>query len=69
MPMRVFRVTADGDVYRYFLIQSEDLLLSPGVDFDGRSHASTWRPVEVWIERPRLKKGDFLDCLTGCMGG
>jgi len=59
--MKIFRVTADVNNYQYFMFEDSELGISESMKFDGESKAHKWNPPAVYINEPKLKKGNFYD--------
>jgi len=55
--MRVFRVDNDVNHYQYFLPEKEEDALALCMDCTPR--AGAWSPPNVYIYRPKHKRGDF----------
>ncbi len=63
--VKVYQVNCEADFFQFFVVASEKLdekLMfdkKRPLDFDGRSKLKSWKPPEVKIYKPKLKKGDF----------
>ena len=58
LPVRVFKVYQDIDHFQCF--RAKDPKLDPFEDLlHGKSWSSTWSPPSVYLDSPKLKRGDF----------
>ena len=60
--MKIYRVDTDVNRYQYLMLEDQSLALSEPMTFDGTpGKASGWTPPAVYIHKPKLIKGNFLD--------
>ena len=60
--MKVYRALLDVNNYQSFLFTNNDDLNNRNLRvFDAMPKSDTWVPPSVYIERPKLKKGNFFD--------
>jgi len=64
--MRVYRVNTDGDHYQYFLPDDDRVWATDVLLLDGTPRLEGWKPPEIYVLKPRLRRGRFFDL---CVGG
>src|SRR5690554_5537489 len=66
--MRVYRIIEDSNRYQSLQIEFEgDTFPLDEFTFDGTPKAATWKPPEVFVRRPMLRKGDFARFCSGVL--
>ena len=65
--MKVFRIVLDVNQFQSCFLCNPDLWSLHESTFDGRPRAAEWISPEVYVLKPKLKRGDFLAFEVGTM--
>jgi hypothetical protein len=59
--MKIHRVRADVNNYQYFMLEDPSIGLTDLMTFDGTPKVDNWVAPVVYVQKPKLKRGNFPD--------
>lgn len=65
--MKVYRIDEDVNHYQYLLPADASVWSTDRLTFDGTPKAEHWVPPEVYVHKPKLKRGNFFGGIVGCL--
>src|SRR5579864_8267019 len=65
--MKIYHVVPDVNQYQSFLVEDDRVWETEELTFDCMSKASSWNAPDVFILKPKLRRGNFFNLCAGTL--
>ena len=65
MTIRIFRIRLDSNAFQMLLPRDESIWGLPTLQMDCKPKAEHWKPLDVYVQNPRLRRGNFFHLCSG----